>query len=153
MLKRLFDKYSELRYVLSSASSFVVDTVLFYVFNHFLFGSLLNMGEVEASTFSLIAARILSSFYNFNVNNYFVFRHGRENYAGALIKYYCVCVPQLFASGLLLSGVIALFGIENDVTETAVKVVVDGFLFVVSYFIQNKWVFSKKTDKKTTSEK
>lgn len=152
MLKRLFNKHSELRYVLSSASSFVVDTVLFYLFDHFLFGSLLNMGEVEASTLSLTAARALSSFYNFNMNNFFVFRHGRENYAGALIKYYCVCVPQLLASGLLLSGAIALFGIDSDTVETAVKVMVDGILFVVSYFVQNKWVFSKKADKKTTSE-
>lgn len=141
MLKRLFDKYSELRYVLSSASSFVVDTLLFYVFNHFLFRSL---GEVEASTLSLMIARALSSFYNFNMNNYVVFRHGSENYGSALLKYYCVCIPQLLASGLLLSGAIALFGIENDVVETVVKVIVDGVLFVLSYFIQNKWVFSKK---------
>lgn len=44
MLKKLFDKYSGLRYVLSSASAFVVDTALYYVFNHFLFGIALNMG-------------------------------------------------------------------------------------------------------------
>ena len=151
MLKRLFDKYSELRYVLSSASSFVVDTVLFYVFNHFLFGSVLNLGEVEASSLSLAAARAFSSFFNFNINNYVVFRHGSENYGSSLLKYYCVCIPQLLASGFLLSGAIALFGMENDAFETAVKVIVDGILFVLSYFIQNKWVFSPKNDKKTTS--
>ena len=152
MLKSLFEKYSGLRYVLSSASSFVVDTALYYVFNHFLFGTLFAMGEVEASAVSLVAARVLSSFYNFNVNNYLVFRHGSENYGKSLLKYYCVCVPQLLASEFLLSGAIALFGIENDMAQTAVKVVVDGVLFVLSYFIQNKWVFSKETDKKTTSD-
>ena len=152
MLKSLFEKYSGLRYVLSSASSFVVDTVLYYVFNHFLFGTLFAMGEVETSAVSLVAARALSSFYNFNVNNYLVFRHGSENYGSSLLKYYCVCIPQLLASEFLLSGAIALFGIENDMAQTAVKVVVDGVLFVLSYFIQNKWVFSKETDKKTTSD-
>lgn len=152
MLKKFFEKYSALRYVLSSASSFVVDTVLYYLFLHFLFGGLMGMGAVKASTFALVTARILSSFYNFNINNFVVFRHGKDNYAGALIKYYCVCVPQLLASELLLSGAIALFGIENDVIQTVVKVVVDGILFVLSYFIQNKWVFSKKKDEKTVSD-
>lgn len=149
MLKRLFEKYSALRYVLSSASSFVVDTALYYVFLHFLFGGVLEMGAVKASTFALVAARVLSSFYNFNINNYVVFRHGNENYVGSLIKYYCVCVPQLLVSELLLSGAIALFGIENDIVQTIVKVIVDGVLFVLSYFIQNKWVFSKNKDNKT----
>ena len=152
MLKRLFEKYSGLRYVLSSASSFVVDTILYYVFNHFLFGGLFAMSDVKASAVSLVAARVLSSFYNFNVNNFLVFRHGREDYGKSLLKYYCVCVPQLLASELLLNGVIALFGIKNDMVKTAVKVLVDGILFVLSYFIQNKWVFSKETDKKTTSD-
>ena len=152
MLKRLFNKYSELRYVLSSVLSFAVDTVLYYVFNHFLFGTLFPMGEVGSSTLSLAAARLLSSFFNFNMNNYVVFRHGSENYGSSLLKYYCVCIPQLLASEFLLSGAIALFGIENDILQTAVKVIVDGFLFVLSYFIQNKWVFSKNSDKETTSE-
>jgi len=152
MLKKLFEKYSALRYVLSSASSFVVDTVLYYLFLHFLFGGLLGMGAVSASTFALVAARILSSFYNFNINNFVVFKHGRDNYAGALIKYYCVCVPQLMASELLLSGAIALFGIENDLVQTVVKVIVDGVLFVLSHFIQSKWVFSKTKEEKTVSD-
>lgn len=145
MLKKIFEKYSALRYVLSSAASFVLDTALYYVFLRFLFGGLFGMSEITASSFALVAARVLSSFFNFNVNNFVVFRRGSENYSASLIKYYCVCIPQLFASELLLNGTIAVFKIENDLAQTALKVIVDGVLFVLSYFIQNKWVFKKKT--------
>lgn len=147
MLKKLFEKYSGLRYVLSSASAFVVDTALYYVFNHFLFGIVLNMGDAQASSAALCMARALSSFFNFNVNNFIVFRHGKEDYGHALAKYYCLCLPQLLASELLLHGANALLGIEDDLLQTVVKVIVDGVLFVISYFIQNKWVFSKKRNK------
>lgn len=150
MLKKLFEKYSELRYVLSSAAAFVVDTALYYVFNHFLFGMLFNMGDVQSSSAALVAARALSSFFNFNVNNFIVFRHGSVGYGRALAKYYCLCLPQLIASELLLHGVNALFGIEDDLLQTVAKVAVDAVLFVISYFIQNKWVFSKKN--KTVSD-
>lgn len=150
MLKKLFEKYSELRYVLSSAAAFVVDTALYYVFNHFLFGMLFNMGDVQSSSAALVAARALSSFFNFNVNNFIVFRHGSEGYGRALAKYYCLCLPQLIASELLLHGTNVVFGIEDDLLQTVAKVVVDAVLFVISYFIQNKWVFSKKN--KTVSD-
>ncbi len=151
MLKKLFEKYSGLRYVLSSAAAFVVDTALYYVFNHFLFGMVLNMGNTPASDAALISARAISSFFNFNVNNFIVFRHGKEGYGSALAKYYCLCLPQLLASELLLHGATVLFGVEDDFAQTVAKVVVDGVLFVISYFIQHKWVFSASKNKNETA--
>ena len=53
-------------------------------------------------------------------------------------------MPQLFVSTVLLTLVVNLLGIEAAHTATLVKVVVDGGLFVASYFIQKFWVFSQR---------
>ena len=62
-------------------------------------------------------------------------------------------VPQLAASTLLLTLLVRLLGIESSHGATAVKIVVDGVLFVASYFIQKFWVFPRKeTDTEETAD-
>ena len=68
-------KYWQLiKYSLASLSSFALDTGLFYLFKRFVFGSLGAWADLACT----VAARAISSFYNFNVNNRLVFGHRGE---------------------------------------------------------------------------
>ena len=128
-----------LLYVLSSVASWVVDTGGFFVLS-LLFGAALGAYSEPVCN---IAARVISSFFNFNLNNRLVFRN-TGSYGKALFRYYCLAVPQLAASTLLLTLLVHLMKIETTHGATAVKIVVDGCLFVASYLIQKFWVFSHK---------
>lgn len=128
-------------YMLSSLLSWVVDTGLFRL-GLALFGGVL--GETAAAACNVIA-RIFSSFFNFNLNRRLVFQ-SREPYGEALLRYYLLAVPQLAASTLLLSFFVWLFHVQSDNVSTLVKILVDGGLFVASYFIQKFWVFRGKTE-------
>lgn len=134
-----------LLYALSSAASWAVDTGGFFLMM-LLFGAAL--GDY-AEPVCNVAARVISSFFNFNVNNCLVFQN-TGSYGKALLRYYCLAVPQLFISTVLLTLVVNLLGIEATHEATLVKVIVDGALFIASFFIQKFWVFSQKekdTDK------
>ncbi len=128
-------------YVLSSILSWAVDTGLFRL-GLALFGGV--FGEAAAAVCNVIA-RVFSSFFNFNLNNRVVFQ-SREPYGKALLRYYLLAVPQLAASTLLLSLFVWLFRVQSDNGSTLVKILVDGGLFVASYFIQKFWVFRKKEE-------
>ena len=82
-------------------------------------------------------------FFNFNLNNHMVFRN-EGSYGKALLRYYCLAIPQAAASTGLLTLFVWLLRIESTQGSTLVKIVVDGCLFVASYFIQKHWVFAKK---------
>ena len=99
-----------------------------------------------------VIARIFSSFFNFNLNNRLVFQNTGP-YGKALLRYYCLAVPQLAASTVLLTLLVNLFHVETSQGSTVIKVIVDGGLFVASFFIQKYWVFSQKeTEKEKTAE-
>lgn len=128
-----------LLYTLSSVASWAVDTGLFYGLR-LLFGAALGgYSEVVCN----VLARVISSFFNFNVNNRLVFSN-RGPYGPALLRYYCLAVPQLAASTLLLALFVRLLHVQTAAGATLVKIVVEGCLFVVSFFIQKLWVFSDK---------
>ena len=129
-------------YTLSSVASWVVDTGLFAVLHWFLDAVL---GVYAESVCSLIA-RAASSFFNFNLNNRLVFQND-GSYGKAMLRYYCLAVPQAAASAGLLTLFVWLFHVESTAGTTAVKIAVDGILFVLSFFIQKYWVFAK--EKKT----
>ncbi len=128
-----------LLYVLSSVASWALDTGMFFVL-HLLFGGVLGSA---AEAVCNVAARVVSSFFNFNLNNRLVFQN-RGSYGKALLRYYCLAVPQLAASTLLLTLVVFLLKLESTEATTAAKITVDGLLFIASYFIQKFWVFRDK---------
>lgn len=130
-----------LLYVFSSVASWAVDTGGFFLLS-LLFGSALGAYREPVCN---VAARVISSFFNFNLNNRLVFQN-TGSYGKALVRYYCLAVPQLAASTLLLTLLVHLFHVETTQGATMIKVIVDGGLFVASFFIQKFWVFSKKED-------
>jgi len=141
-IKLFFNKYPSLRYVISSVSSWVVDNGIYYVLL-FPLSTLSGINNVGASTIAQTAARILSSFFNFNMNNYFVF-HSKEKYGKALFKYYCLCIPQALISVLIMDICIGGLNLQNNTVKLGLKMIVEAVLFVISYFIQHKWVFRKQ---------
>ena len=135
-------KYWQLiKYSLASLSSFALDTGLFYLFKRFVFGGLGAWADLACT----VAARAISSFYNFNVNNRLVFGH-RGEYGKALGRYYLLAVPLMLASAGLVSLLDRSLGVTAPGLSTAIKVCVDTVLFLASYLIQKKWVFKKKEE-------
>ncbi|MBQ5977636.1 MAG: GtrA family protein [Oscillospiraceae bacterium] len=135
-------KYWQLiKYSLASLSSFALDTGLFYLFKRFVFGSLGAWADLACT----VAARVLSSFYNFNVNNRLVFGH-RGEYGKALGRYYLLAVPLMLASAGFVTLLDRSLGVTAPGLSTAIKIGVDTVLFLASYLIQKKWVFKKKEE-------
>ena len=147
MFRSIINTFKELRYILSSLCAFVIDNTLYYVFVHLVFGRSSTMGAVLASTLAYIIARLLSSFANFNINYFFVFT--RDNsYKSAMGKYYLLAFPQAAVSLVLLDVIIANADFGSDTLKLIVKIFIEAVLFVISYIIQNKWVFVKKRQDK-----
>ena len=91
----------------------------------------------------------VSSFFNFNANTRLVFGH-QGRYGRALLRYYCLAVPIMLCSAGIVTVLDRVFGVTAPVLSTAIKICVDAVLFLASYTIQKKWVFSQNTEKKKT---
>ena len=125
-----------------------MDVGLYYLLILLLEGALGDFAEPVC----VFAARAVSSFFNFNVNNRLVFQN-KGSYGGAMLRYYCLCIPQAIASALLVTLFVQLLDAEGANASTAVKLAVDVVLFVISFFIQKFWVFSPKNKTGSTDRK
>ena len=130
-----------LKYGLSSGASFLIDNGL-YLLLKTLLGTALGGA---ADLICVVAARAVSSFFNFNVNNRLVFDHS-GSYGKALWRYYCLAVPVMLCSAGLLTLADRLFGVTAPTLSTLIKIVIDTVLFLISYFVQKKWVFAGKAE-------
>ena len=126
-------------YTLSSVLSWAVDTGGFYVLNLLLRPILGGYTEPVCN----VLARVVSSLFNFHLNYRVVFC-STQPYGKAMLRYYLLAVPQLAVSTVLVTLFTRLFHVDSAGAATAVKIVVDGCLFVASFFIQKYWVFRKK---------
>ncbi|MDQ0297716.1 dolichol-phosphate mannosyltransferase [Salibacterium salarium] len=128
--------YVFLRFLFSSLASFVVDVGLFALFSTLL-KALMPMGFILLAT---VLARVLSSLFNYFLNRNIVFR----SYAytkHTLTKYYTLAVIQMGASA---GGVYILYH-SIGAHEVWIKIGVDSFLFLLSFYIQRSWVFKQGT--------
>lgn len=121
-----------MRYLFSSVVSFFIDISLFSLIIYFI-------GESNFQTIILASyiARSISSLFNYLVNNYIVFKTSSSN---SLIKYYSLVIVQTFVSSLLVSMV---HNMLMNFSPTILKVVIDLLLFLISFYVQKKWVFHK----------
>ena len=127
------------KFLLSSLGSTVIDLLIFYL----VFRIFKDQLGTWASLVSTAVARACSSFANFNANNRMVFdNHG--SYRRALVRYYCLCIPQMLVSAGLVTLINQLFANSVPIIATLIKFVVDTGLFLISYGIQREWVFSQK---------
>lgn len=127
------------KFLLSSFGSTLIDLLVFYLVFRFFGGWAGRYAEL----FSTVVARVCSSFANFNANNAVVFGN-KGSYKRAMLRYYCLCIPQMLISAGLVTLINHLFSNTVPIIATIIKFVVDTCLFFISYNIQREWVFSQK---------
>ena len=119
------------KFIISSVASFVVDILVFSLLSYFLFDKVPYYLIVSS-----YLARLLSSLFNYSVNKSTVFKNRSKN-ASTLVKYSILCVSQITASAVVTQ---ILFNLVH-INATAIKIIVDFALFLVSFKIQGGWVF------------
>jgi putative flippase GtrA len=122
-----------LRFAIASLSSAFIDLSIFTLLVFLLKGTLLQNVAIASVT-----ARLISGYYNFLMNRLWSFNH-RGHVKPHLLKYGILYVFQLLSSIFLVTLLSSLFKYI-----TFVKLLVDGSLFVMSYFVQKHWVFKKR---------
>ena len=137
--KPIFQKATSLRYILSSAAGTVVDATAFTIFNSVF----KNVSKIWLQTFLTTGlARIISAIVNYTLNYKWVFKSDASKTKSAA-KYLTTAIVQYFASYLLCTLVFSLAAKVGIVGfgRTLLKLLVDGFLFFISYQVQKRWVF------------
>ena len=127
------------KFMLSSLGSTGVDLAVFYLVMKLFGAGLGGFAELTATA----AARACSSFANFSANNAVVFAN-KGKYRRALLRYYCLCIPQMLVSAGLVTLINHLLSNSVPILATLIKFCVDTGLFFLSYGIQREWVFSQK---------
>ncbi len=122
-----------IKYAASSVASSVVDLLAFYLLARFLFGS----NELAATAL----ARAVSVIFNFTLNKKLVFENGGK-VGKTLLRYICLAVPIMLASGLALHFISNVLMVESAFVKTLIKLPVDTLLFLISFRVQKKWVFN-----------
>ena len=132
------------RYTLSSIASAVVDTSAYSLLTWLLSGIFTGFGLTASAG---VGARVISSLLNFFLNKKLVFE-STVSTSKAMLRYYTLAIPQMAAQVLLTQGVYALLGIADTATglRTLLYAVVMSVLYVLSFIIQQRWVFA--ADKK-----
>ena len=122
------------KFLFSSLSSCIIDLVLFA-----LFCSLTKERIPETVSYivvSTVLARVVSAGYNFFLNYRVVFKSSGAVWKSA-VRYFVLAVVQMLASAGLVS---LLYGVLGG-SEVAVKILVDVFLFFISFLIQREIVY------------
>lgn len=121
-----------LMYSVSSVASFVVDVGMYAGFI-FLLSPYFETFHVIAAT---VLARVISSLFNYLINRKVVFHSkARRSFS----KYFSLVVLQMATSALFVYLLFLLF----KQGEVILKIIVDSFLFFVSYYVQKRWIFKK----------
>ena len=125
------------KFLFASLSSFVIDILLFHLFV-FLFKDAFTALYITMAT---VGARVISAVYNYLINYKFVFK-SRASKSVSLAKYALLAIVQMLLSAGLVSLIVFLI---PGAWETLVKIIVDTVLFLLSYSIQQRFVFSSKS--------
>ena len=128
------------KYTLSSLASAVVDTSAYALLTVLLRPF---MKDFVLTTVAGVGARVISSLLNFFMNKKLVF-NSQVSTGKAMVRYYALAIPQMAAQVLLTQGVYTLFNIPDTATglRTLLYAVVMTVLYVLSFMIQQRWVFA-----------
>lgn len=124
-----------LKYVLSSLASWVIDNLIFNLLEIFLVMITISLRLLV----STVVARVLSSIFNFTMNQKHVFKSDKD-VKSAAIRYYILWFGQMCVSYLLVFIFTKLLVLGSGLVAVT-KIIVDLVLFVISYNIQKRWVF------------
>jgi len=123
-----------LKFSITSLSSALIDLGIFTILTMTLSDTIAIVVLI-----STVLARIASGLYNFFLNRIWAFR-SFSSITPQFKKYFLLYITQLLFSALFVT-IISYSGLHL----TVIKLVVDGLLFIGSYFIQRKWVFKITT--------
>lgn len=125
-----------LKFAASGFISFIVDIALFYLVLFAIGNHVLN-----SILIATIVSRVLSSIVNYSINHHVVFNHAGQR---TFLKYGCLFVVQMFASGFFTNALTTLFPATNgQLMPTLAKMIVDFILFIISYQIQRDLIFKE----------
>lgn len=128
-------------FLFASLSSSVVDIGMFALFCRLFRKGIIKLpaflSRVPYVAIATVLARILSCTYNFTVNYKVVFKSS-ERVSHSAARYLALAIVQMTLSALLVTGGVLLL---PALPEVLVKIVVDTFLFLISFYIQRSFVF------------
>ena len=132
------------RYTLSSFVSAGVDIGAFAMLSYLVGG----LSPAAATVVAVVGARAISSMVNFFMNQRLVFRTNIP-VGKAMLRYYCLALPQMVVQALLDSGIFALFRVSASASflRTLIHTLVMVVLYFISYMIQQRWVFAPEKSK------
>ena len=128
-----------IKYTLTSVVATVLDFIIFTTAVASLKWVVPNFYII----FSTIIARIFSSSLNFFLTKNAVFKND-DSMAPQMARSFILVGIQMILSAILVTLIYRVL----PITETLVKLLVDGSLFIIFYPIQREWVFNTKNDKK-----
>ena len=128
------------RYTAVSICSAIIDNGLYALLDFLLHSTLAGFALTAVCT---AGARVVSSLFNFFMNKKVVFKTNAPT-GKAMLRYYALAIPQLAAQALLTQGVYWLLHIPEGATgwRTLIYAVVMTVLYIVSFMIQQRWVFA-----------
>ncbi|MBR4291924.1 MAG: bifunctional glycosyltransferase family 2/GtrA family protein [Oscillospiraceae bacterium] len=139
------------RYTAVSLASALLDTsvyaLLTWLFATFAGPTAWAIFDIRLTAISAVGARVVSSLFNFFMNKKVVFKTNVRT-SDAILRYYALVIPQMAAQVLLTQGVYVLLGIPDTAIglRTLLYAVVMTALYIISFMIQQRWVFA--ADKK-----
>lgn len=126
-----------IRFSGASIVSAVLDIALYVALLDLVFGE--GRGPTQVAL-AVVAARVISAMFNFVVNKVLVFNDDSQP-VPSLARYATLAVVLLIASTLGTTAMSIVTG-GHDVWA---KIAVDGTLFLMSYFVQERWVFRDRS--------
>lgn len=122
-----------LKYVFSSGTSFVLDLLLFTIFQ-WIFSNI-NLSTMLCIFLATIFSRTMSSLYNYFMNSRFVFNNKDIK---TIVAYFILVIIQMFMSAFLVSLIERIVSIN----ATIIKFFVDVVIFIINYIVQKTIIFN-----------
>lgn len=122
-----------IKFIFSSLSSLALDLALFYLFSRLF----INNFPTYYILISTVMSRVISSIYNYAVNYYYVFKSNSDVRSSG-IKYFSLAIIIMLLSSLFVSFI--KFSSTN-LSLLGIKIVIDILLFLMSYYVQRKYIF------------
>ncbi|MEE0684036.1 MAG: GtrA family protein [Bacilli bacterium] len=122
-----------LKYVFSSGTSFVLDLLLFTIFQ-WIFSNI-NLSTMLCIFLATIFSRTMSSLYNYFMNSRFVFNNKDIK---TIVAYFILVIIQMFMSAFLVSLIERIVSIN----ATIIKFFVDIVIFIINYIVQKTIIFN-----------
>lgn len=133
-----------IRFSFSSLMSAVIDLgIAWFLLD--VFRSVLPQQDFFRIFMSTTIARLISIAMNYLLNKHFVFQRKKTG-TGSLYRYLILCLLIIFLS---TSGVYLLTAVFL-INEKVGKVICDSLLFILSYRVQQRWVFARGGKKHDT---